>query len=314
MQFFAINRSEMGFKMKQSVLVTGANGLLGRHLIQCLVGQSDYSIIAVGRSRDKVRNALEQEGLGANGRICILSNDELLSEGYALKNIYGAVHLAFSRHGHSEADIASSIEYSMKVFNKLASSGINNVINVSSQGVYGNISRIRSIEEPVSPNTLYSMAKYATEKILEQVYCTQIHDNITSIRMDNVIQSQNLVKALCRQAKEAGMLQLRGGSQVFSYIDMEDAAEAIAALLNYKGKWAPVYNVGHNQTRYNLLEIADMVADTAEKNGYKRPEVVLEEEPIELWAGMDTSLFMADTKWKPQYDIRMMIERIFQNI
>lgn len=300
--------------MKQCILITGANGLIGRHLIKYLRSQSDYSIIAAGRSPDKVRNMLQQEDIDTNNQICIVSNDELLSDQYILENVYGAVHLAFSRHGHSEADIASSIDFAIRIFHKLASSGIENVINLSSQGVYGNSSAIRTIGCPVAPNTLYSMAKYASEKIFEEIYDLQPKKNRTSIRLDNVIQSQNLVKALCKQAKDTGILQLRGGSQVFSYIDVDDAAEAIASLFDYKGKWASVYNVGHNRTRYTLLEIAGIVADVAEKNGYQRPEIILQKEQIELWAGMDTSLFMEDTKWTPCYDIEMMVERIFHSI
>ncbi len=130
------------------------------------------------------------------------------------------------------------------------------------------------------------------------------------IRLDIVMQSQNLVKALCRDAKEKGLLTLRGGKQVFSYLDADDVPGAILSLLVSKSTWRPIYNVGPNRKRYTLVEVAEFVKCVAATEGIE-VQIDLTEDDSALWAGMDSSNFIADTGWKPQYDIEQMIRKMF---
>lgn len=64
--------------------------------------------------------------------------------------------------------------------------------------------------------------------------------------------------------------------------------------------------------RYQLMEIAGMVKEAAKAHGYGEIEIDFTEDETALWAGMDTGKFAADTGWKPRYDIRQMIDRVFE--
>ena len=64
-----------------------------------------------------------------------------------------------------------------------------------------------------------------------------------SLRLDLVVQSQNVIKSLCRQAKEE-WLRLKGGKQLFSFIDADDVARAIVVMLQSPDGWEKAYNVG----------------------------------------------------------------------
>ena len=198
----------------------------------------------------------------------------------------------------------------MKAFEKMVKSEIQNCIYVSSQSVYGDTPEIRTETTPPAPNSIYAMAKYAGEKLFELCYKEQGNLQHTIIRLDNVIQSQNLVTSLCRKAKQEMDLELVGGNQVFSYIDVSEVSNAIYALLNTKCYWKRIYNVGPNEMRASLLDVAKAVQNVAKKYGQK-VDIKLKPDDRELWAGMNTSLFYNDTGWKPRLDLIGMVENIY---
>ena len=289
-----------------NILITGANGFLGGKTTRKIIKDTDFDVIAVASSEQKVLEMCERENVN-KGRVHFLSNSELLLPETNLKDVFGAVHLAFARRVHQASEIASSIVYASAVFHKLADSHIDKVINMSSQGVYGSTAEIRTEETVPAPDNHYTMAKYASEILFNDIMHGCPHH--TNIRLDLVAQSQNVIKGLCKSAKE-GQIYLKGGKQVFSFIDGEDAASAIVSMLTVDGDWASVYNVGWNRKRYTLIELAEIVVDTAEKNGFMRPSMELTEADITLWAGMDSSRFIEKTGWKPTHTLEVIIRNI----
>ena len=297
----------------KNVLITGADGMIGGTLIRRLLAETDFNIIGVTFTEEMLDTMLEREHIGQTGRVRFLSNDALLSDKTPLEPLYAAVHLAFSRRNCPAADIASSIDFASAVFRRLAASDVTRVINLSSQGVYGKAEEFRTEQTVPAPETQYTMAKYAAEVIFRTHFSGSSVPDYANLRLDPVVQSQNLVVALCKQAK-AGKISLTGGEQRFSFIDKEDAAGAIIAMLQSKAGWEHVYNVGWNRVRFTLPEVADRVAAVSEKLGFGKPEITLEKKDIVLWAGMDSTRFTAHTGWKPEIDFDCMIERIFQTI
>lgn len=297
----------------EKILITGANGMLGGKIIKRLVDLLDFSVIAVSSTEEKIQATIQRENIEHAGRIQFLANENLLMSNVDLSDVYGAVHLAFARRIRSAQDIAQSICYASAVFKKLSGTDISRVINLSSQGIYGNTEEYRTEETPPAPVNHYTMAKYATEIIFNMCFDNSGVRDYTSIRLDMVSQSQNLLPALCKQAI-GGKIQLKGGEQRFSFIDAEDAAEGIVSMLLSSPKWEKVYNMGWDRCRYTLTEIADVVADVSEKFGYGRPEVILEKQDISLWSGMDSMRFMEHTGWKPEIELQRTIEKIFAEL
>lgn len=297
----------------KKILLTGSNGMLGGKLTSHLLNTTDCEIIAVTFTEDMVREMIEREEITQRERVHFLSNDELLDDKTALDNVYGAVHLAFARRVFPAKDIASSIDFAAAVFRKLAQGGVERVINLSSQGVYGKTEEFRTESTPPAPETQYTMAKYAAEVLFDNYMKNSAVKDYTNLRLDLVVQSQNLIPSLCRQAKE-GKISLRGGEQRFSFIDADDAVRAIAAMLFSGADWESVYNVGWNRRRYTLTEAAEAVAAVSEQLGYGKPEISLDTQDISLWAGMDSSRFTVHTGWKPEITFEQMIERIFKTL
>lgn len=295
----------------KTILITGANGLLGGTLVKEVIENSANHIVAVARDKNKIFEMLEREKIRSQDRVTIITSDELLSELW--NNIDVAVHMAFSRANMPNENIAASLDYTKNVLLKFRDAGIQNNIYISSQSIYGPISDFRSERNIPAPDSVYAMAKYAGEKLFEEAFDkTNVKHSI--LRLDYVIQSQKLVSYLCRDAKEKGVINLRGGNQTFSYIDKRDVAKAITALISFEGSWKPIYNVGPDKMRYSLIEIADIVKKVAESHGDGKIEIHLEKSEIELWSGMDSTLFMSDTGWKPSMDIFQMVESIYRTV
>ncbi len=293
--------------MKQ-ILITGANGNLGGCLVKELADNTDYGVIAVANSKEKIYEMFQRESIINKDRITAWDQEDFFNADAS--EIYAAVHMAFSRANKPNQDIASSLDYSIRIYEKLKELNVQKVIYLSSQSVYGNTSEWRKEDCKPAPDGVYPMAKYAGEKLLE----TEGFPEYSTLRLDYVIQSQRLVPVLCRSAKENRRIQLKGGKQTFSYIDRTDVAKAITALLNSNNPWKPVYNVGPNKMRYSLMNIAEGVKSVAEKHGVEGVTIELEENDTELWSGMDSSLFMRDTGWKPSMDINQMVEKVYQNV
>lgn len=288
------------------ILITGANGFLGGKLIRYILENTDFEVIVIASSEGKIRQMIEREVITEIERISFLSNKALVAADTELPEIYGAIHLAFARRNRPVEDIASSIDFSEKVFQKLFASSAKRIINVSSQGVYGNTELFRCEDMPAAPMTPYTMAKYATEKIFEAYAAMSEEKEYTSLRLDCVAQSQNVFTSLCKQALE-GEITLRGGKQRFSFIDADDAAVAIIAMLTSADGWDKIYNVGWNRKRFTLLELADEIAGVAYCLDNIKPIISFKEEDIQLWTGMDSSKFMSHTGWKPQFALDEMI-------
>lgn len=295
------------------VLITGADGNLGGKLIKRIVDYSDCGVIAVSSFPEKIQGAIKRESIINQDKVIQISSEQMFESNLENMDIIGAVHFAFSRAIFPNKDIANSLDYSLAAFTKMVCSKIPNGIYISSQSIYGDTKEIRTVNTTPAPNSIYAMAKYAGEKIFESVYWGSHDLQHAIIRLDNVIQSQNLVKTLCKNAKSGQNLRLTGGKQVFSYIDESEVADAIFALLTTDNQWKSVYNVGPNRMRATLLEIADIVKSVAKENG-KHIAIELNEDNTELWAGMDTLDFYKDTGWRPQMDLEMMIKKIYESI
>ena len=296
------------------VLITGADGRLGGALVKVLTQRGEYGIVTVSLDKQMAYDMLEREQIADREDIVIWDQDDFFRKDWAGLNIETAIHMAFARGNRPSSEIANSLDYSWSVYQRLYDMKIPRIVYLSSQSVYGKVSAWRTEELPPSPESIYAMAKYAGEKLLEARFKGDSNFEYTVLRLDYVIQSQKLIPTLCKNAKEKGALTLRGGRQTFSYIDKSDVATAIAALLNYHGAWKTLYNVGPDRMRYSLMDMANMVVEAARSHGAGEIKVELTEDDTELWSGMDSSAFMRDTGWKPSMDVRQMIQTIYESV
>lgn len=285
--------------MSVQYIVSGSNGYLGAKVVSLLLSKGE-KVIGLCRNLPDINSE----------KINYVPNDVFLEKAEKYMNrktIF--IHLAFARANRGAKEIAESLDFTKSILDKISNfDNLEKFIYISSQSVYGKTKKIRSVNNQVEPVTPYAMAKYAAEKLVESnlknyKYCI--------LRLDNVIQSQNLINVLVKCSIMDHRINITGGKQIFSYIDGDDAASAIVVCACSKKNNKLIYNVGFNKMRISLIEIANIIEKIAMQHNNKI-EIIFKADDTELWAGMDTEDFCKEFNWKPQYNIIQMITRIYE--
>ena len=167
----------------KTVLVTGASGFLGHHLVQELLKHGDTKVIAIlGRPEDKA-NTLPDEN-----NITVYPVDALFTEYF--ENVDTVVNCAFARSNDAKL-LANAFDFTENLIKRLEVLKVKSVINISSQGVYQRlgVGELSKEDSPIEPIDLYSMAKYATEKM----FCLSSIPYVTNVRLASILMSQRFL-------------------------------------------------------------------------------------------------------------------------
>ncbi len=298
-------------EISKSVLITGAGGFLGGALIEQMCRQTNYSIMALTSKQEKLVSLY-------GNRVQCFDWGDFRNQKLPWHKFDTIIHCAFARKNRSDQDIAQSLDYTNELFVNAAKNKVPNIINISSQGVYGQACKpLWKEDTPVAPRNTYSLAKYSTEILLRNAkHLSGGTTNITNLRLASITGGKanlrpELVSILVVKALMAEDIIIMGGKQVVSYIDINDAVDGILALLwSDPARWKQVYNLGSNQQN-SIVQIASIVLDTAKDYVDKPIKLIIQPADTELMVGMDSSLFFEDTGWTPRYNIRDTIASLF---
>ncbi|MBT8325277.1 MAG: NAD-dependent epimerase/dehydratase family protein, partial [Winogradskyella sp.] len=209
---------------KEILLITGATGFIGRNLISYIDQQKlPFKIWALVRDKKKAEAILPES-------LIIYDNKDLLSGTLSLGLVDTLVHLGFARPFKTNSEIANSLSFTADLLNKAVSNSVNQIINISSQSVYGQEQKPPWNEKtPVAPQLVYSTAKYATETILSQLKSNEKQLNCCSLRLASTIggfnglKNTDIISKLVKQVKSDEDLTIFGGHQIVERIDLRDA-------------------------------------------------------------------------------------------
>jgi nucleoside-diphosphate-sugar epimerase len=307
-----LNKKEL--KAQKTLLMTGATGYLGQNFIKEIVKNDRYKIWALCRNKKK------SENLFSELEVKCFDMADLESGFLSLGNVDVLLHFGFARPHCSNEQIAESLAFTHGFFIRAFMNQVPAIINISSQSVYG-LERepLWNENTPVSPQTPYAAAKYATELLLMSLRKINNQINTTSLRLATLAGGQNglvpvdMISKFVRQALKGEPIKISGGSQTFERLDVRDAVTAIKALLTIApANWKPFYNLGSGKT-YNIKEIARIAVETAsQNNGGKKSEITIEHKDVNMNFGMDSNLFMNEAHWKPNYDMKEIIVSLIQ--
>lgn len=239
---------------RKKIVITGASGFLGSHLVERLKDDERYKVYALSSKPDDLKEKISGENIE------YIHKDSLDAE--MLKDST-VINCAYPRNSIGTA-IADGLKYIQKVFESAVGSGAAAIINISSQSVYSQ-QRIEAATEetPVCLESPYAVGKYAVEILLESI-CKGSDTKYTSLRMASLIGpgfDQRIVNRFVKQAIETGKLTVKRNRQKFGFFDVEDAVSGIAAMLAADAEtWKPVYNLGRKGS-YTLIQIAETVRD-----------------------------------------------------
>lgn len=280
-----------------NILVTGASGLLGSHVVKHLLEKECHVIVSILPEEKSTYRPLDG--------VEVIVNDDIFQANFP--NISTVINCAFARSNQAQ-DLASAIDFTQKLINGFKRGSVDSVINISSQGVYKRlpIGVLSKEDSPIEPIDLYSMAKYAVEKIFE----TSGLSNVTNVRLASINMKQRFLYNFVQKAKNNEVITINSPTLYASILDVEDAAEALArlAMLPIENR-KPIYNLGTgNQT--SLMHLAELVNAIGERFNAKA-QIVLQDNGTTNTAGVDISLISADCDWTPIVTNEQMIENYF---
>ena len=298
----------------KTIVITGATGLVGSHLIERLAGE--YRIIAAGR--DKAR--LEKRYTDRQQIIC-LSNEELLAAPAVLDEADCLIHCAFTR-SNAPDQVAAALHLTQEVFRLAKGFPRMSILHISTRSVYQEPAEgtLNTEDSPIVPSGAIGIAKYAGELMLE-LMCEGTDRAFAQLRLASVneIKKEDVmvrpINVFVDRMLAHEPIRVIGGMQVMSYVAPQDVADAVAAVLALPTeRWERIYNVGTAwKGTMTLLKIAETVREIGEKQfGLAPVDINVEPKDVQMHAGLDITRIHEATGWEPKYGIREMIEAVYR--
>ncbi len=296
------------------VLVTGAGGFVGRHVLHELKVHG----------HEPVAGILKSESLHGVETVSLdICDRNQVGEVIASNSYDGIIHLAAISHlGDAEKSIANLVDINVTgTANLLGAMSLSSkktrFIFVSSSQVFATQKTSAALDEcaPTHPETPYGWSKLAAENLC-QLYRTMGHNTVI-VRPFNHIGPGQLpsfvVSGLASRIKAApdgGVLKVGNLETYRDFTDVRDIARAYRMVLEAKSP-SPVYVLGSGK----CLKIRDIVDSFLKMSG---KTLTLETEPS-LLRKVDPALFMANASladkelsWRPELNILSTLEEIYR--
>lgn len=208
------------------VLITGANGFIGRHVVRNFQARGAYVI-----GTDLQATAYEKEMQYIQADITDYKQlTPLLNERFDC-----IIHLAACLSMNSTDTLHINIVGTYNILKIANQVGCQNFLHLSSVPVIGSPPNTSFVTEdtPANPCTPYHISKYAAEQLVmlpEFAAMTRYNLRIASPIGSGM--ADHFLMLMLKAAKEGKQLTLYGtGSRIQNYIDVRDIAEAMSQIL-----------------------------------------------------------------------------------
>ena len=229
------------------ILVTGGYGLVGSEVVRQLAADPAHTVVAADLA---VRPEDRANVIRIDNQAVYTNRNGVLD------GVQSVICCAFSRSNRPD-ELAKGLQFTHQMFCALKRARLDNIINISSQGVYRQGVGIEQLVEgdEIGPQDAYGVAKYATECMLRAVFADG--ENITNIRLASVNMRQRFTQVFVNAILDGALINVSSAKQKTSLIDVQDVAAGLIAIATQPHKqWRPLYNLGTGRAD----TMADIVA------------------------------------------------------
>ena len=286
----------------KTILVTGSTGFIGSHLVKALAEEKQYHVLGAVEDDDGLTDRFE-----CNDYLRTIPNRELLKGN--VPRIDVVVNCAFAR-SNDACLLADALDFTAKLADALKKIGVGALINISSQGVYKRLpeGELQTEESEIEPIDLYSMAKYAAEKIFLASACATF---ITNVRLASINMKQRFLFAFTKKILEGDPIVLTSPPQNAALLDVQDAVSGLQALIRLPDRERKVvYNLGTG-CQMTILDYARAAEKTMKAFGYAADLTVKEDNKTLQNSGMDCSRIIKETGWTPTVSAEAMVKEFY---
>ncbi|MEM9644691.1 MAG: NAD-dependent epimerase/dehydratase family protein [Planctomycetota bacterium] len=216
-----------------NVLVTGATGFVGRHLIPQLLDRGHH-VVATARNETTARSRDWFDHVEFRS---FDLKDADADAGTTFGDVDAVAHLAWGNLNNfkSSEHFASELPASFRFLRSIIASGCHNVLVAGTCLEYG-LQCGELVESlPTNPTTPYGLAKDCLQRFLQQLK-QEIPFDLTWTRLFYMFgpgQNEKSLIPLLRSAVERGddCFAMSGGEQIRDFLAIENVAEHLRALL-----------------------------------------------------------------------------------
>lgn len=295
---------------KPGLLVTGATGFVGRHLIA--LGRSRFDIVAtgLGPKPDWLPENVAWHAADLLDRISVSTLPD---------DLPFVIHLASETVPAKFANydpLLDSVEMTLNLCRHLRSGRL---LFASSCLVYGASGATMSEDAPLAPRGHYGLAKQLCETIvlraasgggIAPAVARPFNHIGTGMRPDLVIPS--IVRRV-REAREGAPIQMAGLDSVRDFLDVTDIVEGYFAILGLRSE-ERIFNVASGVP----TSIGDIVRIVADILGKSIGEVVFADQGN---SADDSSIVVGDSRklrdaagWAPHVTLRESLRRLIEDL
>ena len=295
------------------VLVTGAAGFAGSHLLEHLAGSADV----VGWSRSAPPSDLAS--LARWQRVDILDRDQVESALREIRpsSIFHCAGLPNVAESWSDtaAPFAANVLGTHRIFEALARLGCKSRILIAgSAQVYAPSNAAIDEEHPIAPTSPYGLSKLAQEQLALQAGVDSLEVivtrsfNHTGPRQKPAFVAPSLARqvALIERGALEPVIKVGNLDAQRDMLDVRDTVRAYAALMN-DGRPGTIYNVASGVGRPVQTLVDAVVARARVPISIERDPARLRANDIPILVGNPQRL-RTQTGWRPQVSFDRMID------
>ena len=297
------------------ILVTGADGFIGSHLVEALVRKGEEVRAFVYYNSNNSWGWLDHCAEDVKGKFEVISGDIRDPYGVreAVRDCDAVIHLAALiaiPYSYTSPDsyIDTNIKGTLNILQASKDFKVARVLQTSTSEVYGSAQYVPIDElHPLNGQSPYSATKIASDQLAHSFYCS-FNLPVVTVRPFNTFgprQSARAVIPTIISQIAIGAKELKIGSLLptrdFSFVN--DTVEGFISILDSDAGIGEVFNLGSNfevsigDTAHLIAKLMHCEINIKEDNDRLRPE---NSEVNRLWA--DNKKAYATFGWKPKLE------------